>query len=170
MFQDEAIEQSEYRIAASDELAVRVWKNPELSVEGPVLPDGTFSVPLAGSVSAEGLTTDELEDLVAGKLDEYIAAPEVSVTVMKVNSKRVSVLGEVVRSGPQNVSVDTRVVDAIAMAGGFTPYANRGKVKVIRRNGGDEVEFRFDYDAFEAGRAPGTNVRLQPGDTVLVSD
>lgn len=169
-FEDAAIEESEYRIAASDRLEVRVWKNPELSVAGPVLPDGLFSVPLVGSVSAKGLTTDELEDLIAQGLDEFIAAPEVSVVVTEVNSKRVSVVGEVARSGPQNLSVDTRIVDAISMAGGFTPFANRRKVKVIRRVSDKEIEFRFDYDAFEAGRAPGTNIRLQPGDTVLVPD
>jgi polysaccharide export outer membrane protein len=127
-------------------------------------------VPLVGSVSAKGLTTNELEDVVAHGLEEFIAAPEVSVVVLQVNSKRVSVVGEVLRSGPQNVSLDTRVVDAISAAGGFTAFANRRKVKVIRRGAGEELEFRFDYDAFEAGRAPGTNVRLLPGDTVLVPD
>ena len=79
---------------------MRVWKNPELSVEAPVLPDGTLTVPLAGTVSARGLTAAELEDLLAGKLAEYITAPEVSVIVLQVNSKRVSVLGEVQRARP----------------------------------------------------------------------
>jgi polysaccharide export outer membrane protein len=170
MFQDQTVEESEYRIAPSDVLQVRVWKNVELSVEAPVLPDGTLTVPLAGTVSAKGLTASELEDVISERLAEYIAAPEVSVIVAQVNSKRVSVLGEVPRSGPQTLAVNTRVVDAIANAGGFTAFANPRKIKVIRQTPEGELEFRFNYNAYQAGRAPGTNVRLQPGDVVVVPD
>jgi polysaccharide export outer membrane protein len=170
VFQDQAVEESEYRIAPSDVLQVRVWKNPELSVEAPVLPDGTLTVPLAGTVSAKGLTAAELEDVVGERLAEYITAPEVSVIVAQVNSKRVSVLGEVPRSGPQTLAVNARVVDAIASAGGFTAFANTRKIKVIRQTPEGEQEFRFNYNAYQAGNAPGTNVRLQPGDVVVVPD
>jgi polysaccharide export outer membrane protein len=169
-FEDSAVQATEYRIAPADLLQIRVWKNPELSVEAPVLPDGTVTVPLAGSVSARDLTTAELEDLIAGKLSDYITAPEVSVIVSQVNSTRVSVLGEVQRPGPQNVSIDARVMDALSGAGGFTPFANRRKVKVIRYTPEGEAEYRFNYNAFAAGRAPGTNVRLRPGDVIVVSD
>jgi polysaccharide export outer membrane protein len=169
-FEDSAVESSEYRIAPADMLSIRVWKNPELSVEAPVLPDGTLTVPLAGTVSARGLTAAELEDLLAGKLAEYITAPEVSAIVLQVNSKRVSVLGEVQRPGPQNIAVDARVVDALSSAGGFTTFANKRKVKVIRYTGEGEIEYRFNYNAFAAGNAPGTNVRLQPGDVIVVPD
>jgi polysaccharide export outer membrane protein len=170
-FQEQTVEETEYRIAPADLLSVRVWKNPELSVDSaPVLPDGSYTVPLAGTVSAKGLTAAELEDVLSERLSEYIAAPEVSVIVIQVNSKRVSVVGEVNRNGPQTLSVNARVVDVIAAAGGFTTYANRRKVKIIRQAPEGEVEFRFNYNAYQAGKAPGTNVRLQPGDIVVVSD
>jgi polysaccharide export outer membrane protein len=170
-FQEETVEETEYRIAPADLLSVRVWKNPELSIESaPVLPDGTLTVPLAGTVSAKGLTSSELEDVIAAKLSEYITAPEVAVIVTQVNSKRVSVIGEVNRNGPQMLSVNARVVDALSNAGGFTSYANRRKVKIIRLTPEGEIEYRFNYDAFEAGRAPGTNVRLEAGDVVVVPD
>lgn len=169
-FQDEAIRAEPFRIGAGDVLFIRVWKNPELSVEAPVLPDGTVSVPLAGAVSAQGLLTDELEDALAAKLAEYITAPEVSVTVGQVNSQRVSMVGELNRPGPVGIGTDTRVVDALSSAGGFTPFANRGRVKIIRRLEGREISYVFDYDAFVGGGAPGTNVRLQPGDVVIVPD
>jgi polysaccharide export outer membrane protein len=170
-FQEQTVEETEYRIAPADLLTVRVWKNPELSVDAaPVLPDGTYTVPLAGTVSAKGLTAAELEDIIAERLAEYIAAPDVSVIVAQVNSKRVSVVGEVNRNGPQTLSINARVVDAIAGAGGFTTFANRRKVKVIRSTPEGEIEFRFNYKAYEAGNAPGTNVRLQSGDIVVVSD
>jgi polysaccharide export outer membrane protein len=170
-FQEQTVEETEYRIAPADLLAVRVWKNPELSVDSaPVLPDGSYTVPLAGTVSAKGLTAAELEDVLSERLSEYIAAPEVSVIVIQVNSKRVSVVGEVNRNGPQMLAVNSRVVDAIAAAGGFTTYANRSKVKIIRQAPEGEVEYRFNYNAYQAGKAPGTNVRLQPGDIVVVPD
>jgi len=170
-FQEQAVDETEYRIAPADLLTVRVWKNPELSVDAvPVLPDGTFTVPLAGTVSGKGLTTAELEDVISERLSEYISAPEVSVIVSQVNSKRVSVVGEVNRNGPQMLAINARVVDAIAAAGGFTTYANRRKVMIIRQTPEGEIEYRFNYNAFEAGRAPGTNVRLQPGDILVVPD
>jgi polysaccharide export outer membrane protein len=169
-FQDEAIKAEVFRIQAADILTIRVWKNPELSVEAPVLPDGTLSVPLAGAIPAAGLTTEELEDVLAAKYEEYIAAPAVSVTVAQVNSQRVSVVGEVIRQGWVNLYTDTRVVEALSTAGGFTPFANRRKVKIIRRLEGREIDYTFNYEAFVRGDAPGTNVRLQPGDTVIVSD
>jgi polysaccharide export outer membrane protein len=170
-FQEQTVEETEYRIAPADLLTVRVWKNPELSVDAvPVLPDGTFTVPLAGTVSGKGLTSAELEDVLSERLSEYIAAPEVSVIVTQVNSKRVSVVGEVNRNGPQMLAVNSRVVDAIAAAGGFTTYANRRKVKIIRQTPEGEVAFRFNYNAYQSGNAPGTNVRLQPGDIVVVPD
>jgi polysaccharide export outer membrane protein len=108
--------------------------------------------------------------VVASKLSEFITAPAVSVIVKEVNSKRVSVIGEVNRNGMQNVAVDARIVDALSQAGGFTSYANRKKIKIIRRGSNGEIAFRFDYDAYRAGRAPGTNVRLAPGDTIVVPD
>jgi polysaccharide export outer membrane protein len=171
LFQDTAVAEVEYRVAPADVIVVRVWKNPELSVEAPILPDGTLTVPLAGAVHAEGLTTGALEDLIAQGLADYITAPEVSVIVNQVNSKRVSVIGEVNRSGPQTLALDSRIVDALSQASGFTTFANRRKVKLIRRtDGGAEEEFRFDFDAYQAGRAPGTNVRLLPGDVIVVPD
>ena len=168
-FLEETVEETQYRIAPADLLSIRVWKNQELSIDSaPVLPDGTLTVPLAGTVSAKGLTAAELEDVLSEKLSEYISAPEVAVIVTQVNSKRVSVIGEVNRSGPQPLSVNTRLVDALSNAGGFSPYANRRKVKIIRRTPEGEVEYRFNYDAFEAGRAAGSNVRLQAGDIIVV--
>ena len=77
-------------------------------------------------------------------------------------------LGEVRSSGPISLGTDMSVLDAITAAGGFTPFAKKSEVRVLRRIDGKELDYRFDYDAFVAGRAPGTNVLLHPGDTVLV--
>ena len=80
------------------------------------------------------------------------------------------VLGEVARSAQVPLIQDMRVTDAISLAGGFSQFADKGDVKIIRRDGLEEQEFEFDFNAYVAGRAPGTNLLLQPGDTVIVSD
>jgi len=169
-FIDTGIEESEYRIAPADVVSVSVWKNPELSTELPVLPDGHISVPLVGRVLADGLTTEELGDLIASELGEYVTAPDVTVAVSQVNSKRVSMMGGVNRSGPVSLGVNTRVLDALAMAGGFSSFADKKRVRVIRGTPEGDEEFQFNYDAFVKGKAPGTNVRLHPGDIVVVPD
>ena len=170
-FTDEAFVEAEYRIASADILQVRVWKNPELSVTAPVLPDGHLTVPLVGQVLVRDLTTSECEDLIAAELAEFVAAPEVSVIVEQVNGKRVSVIGEVTRPGAQALSLNMRIVDALSLSGGFTPFADQRRVRLIRTvEGAGEQQFRFDFKAYAAGKAPDTNVLLLPGDVVVVPD
>lgn len=158
-----------YRIGAGDILGVRVWKNQELSVEVPVRPDGMISVPLVNDVKAADLTTEELKQEIATKLSEFITNPDVTVVVLRADSKRVFVLGEVMRPGPVPLASQLFVLDAISAAGGFTPFADEDDIRIIRRGAdGAELEFEFDYKAYVKGRAAGTNIALQPGDTIVV--
>jgi len=158
-----------YIIGPADRLRIDVWQNDKLTLaEVPVRPDGKITVPLVDDVMAAGLTTDELKASIAEKLSEYVQNPTVTVVVLAPNSKRAYVLGEVRAAGPISLAADMSVLDAITAAGGFTPFAKKGSVRVLRRIEGRELAYTFDYDAFVAGRAPGTNVLLHPGDTVLV--
>ena len=159
-----------YRIGPGDVIRISVWKNPELSGDVPVRPDGKISVALLDDVEADGLTTEELKDVIATELTEYISNPDVTVVVINAVSKRIFVLGEVMRSGPVPMHTELRVLDAISIAGGFSVFADRGDIRVIRSTSGVEQEYRFDYDAYLTGRAPGTNIVLQPGDTIVVND
>ncbi|CAG0959806.1 Polysialic acid transport protein KpsD [Myxococcaceae bacterium] len=165
-------EKTPYVIGPSDLLQVTVWKNPELSLDQvPVRPDGRISVPLANDVQAAGLTTDELKQVLTEKLAEYVTAPDVTVVVLQVNSRRVYVLGEVNRPGPVSLATDTRVLDAISSAGGFSTFADRDRVKVIRRGqAGAVTEYRFSYSDFVEGTVDNANMLLENGDTVVVSD
>ena len=153
---------------AGDTLNIVVWRNPELSVEVPVRPDGMISVPLLNDVMAEGVTADELRDAIAAKLAEYITAPNVTVILLQ-SAKRVHVEGEVVRPGPISLATQLTVVDAIAVAGGLSIFADADDIRIIRRGANnEELEFRFDHGAYVRGRAPGTNLVLQPGDLIVV--
>jgi len=160
-----------YTIGVTDVLKIAVWKNPELSVEVPVRPDGMVSVPLINDVQAEGLTPEELKEVIARELSEYVTEPNVTVVVVQMNSRFVSVIGEVGVDTRVPLTRDLRVLEAIASAGGFGPFADKSDVRIVRRNGdGTETEYRFDYDAYIRGRAPGTNIVLQHGDTIVVPD
>ena len=95
------VEKTPYVIGPSDVLAITVWKNPELSLaQVPVRPDGRISAPLVNDVQAAGMTTDQLKQVLTDKLAEYVTAPDVTVVVVQINSRRVYVLGEVQHPGP----------------------------------------------------------------------
>lgn len=166
-----ALDRDDYVIGPEDRLNIVVWKNPELSTVVPVRPDGRVSIPLVDDIQAAGLTTAELKLVLAEKLGEYVKNPEVTVIVDQVLSKRVYVMGGLARQTVIPLNQDMRVLDAIAVAGGFTTFARKGDVKVLRREGGGLREYRFDYDAFLDGRAAlESNFLLMPGDTIVVPD
>ncbi len=159
-----------YVIGVTDQLQVNVWKNPELSARVVVRPDGMVSVPLLDDVQAEGLTAEELKEVVTEALSEYITNPDVTVIVIGMNSNTVAIMGGVVRNGEIPLQKETRVLDALARAGGFTTWAKKSQVKVLRQTPTGLVEYRFDYDAYLSGKEPESNIVLEAGDTVVVPD
>ena len=158
----------EYVIGPGDDLQIFVWKNPDISVNVPVRPDGRITVPLIDDVQAEGLTPLELRDLVAAELEEFVTGARVSVVVRAVKSKRVNVLGQVARPGTVLLINQFRIVDALASVGGFREFSDWNDVKLIRTDGGLETTYIFDYEAYIDGDAPDTNIVLEPGDTIVV--
>lgn len=159
-----------YVLGVTDKLRVSVWRNPELSVGVVVRADGMISVPLLDDVQAEGLTPEELKEVITAELSEYVVAPDVTVSVTQMNSNVASVMGGVTRAGMVELRRDTRVLEAIARMGGFNSFAKRKKVRIMRPTGDGFVEYIFNYDAFLAGKAPGTNMVLKAGDTVVVPE
>ena len=160
-----------YRIGVTDKLEISVWKNPELEVVVPVRPDGKISFPLLDDVQAEGLEVMELKEILTRELAEYITAPDVTVVVLEMNSQFVSVMGAVLQNTRIGLTRDLRVLEAIASTGGFTTFADKGNIRIVRRGeNGTEVEYRFDYDAYIKGKAPGTNIVLKHGDTIIVPE
>jgi polysaccharide export outer membrane protein len=161
-----------YKIGPTDILQIAIWRQPELSVQSVVVRlDGKISVPLLDDVQAAGLTPLELKQVLTERYAEYITSPTVTVIVSQINSALIYVIGEVPRQGPMAIRGDFRVVDALASAGGFGPFAARSNVRIIRNaNGSGPVEFRFDYEEFVSGRDLEQNILLLPGDKIVVPE
>jgi polysaccharide export outer membrane protein len=165
------MDRENYRIGVTDILRISVWKNEDLSIDVPVRPDGKISVALLNDVHAAGLTPTELKEVLTREFAEFVTAPNVTVVVISVRSRSVSVIGGVNRPGHFPIERHLRVLEAIAAAGGFSSFAQKNDVRVVRRtDDGGEVEFRFDYGAYIKGNAPGTNIELVSGDTIIVPD
>jgi polysaccharide export outer membrane protein len=161
----------EYTIGPSDVLVVHVWREEQLSTEVEVRPDGKISVPLLDDVQAAGLTPLALKQVITERLSEYVAAPHVTVVVKNSRSKLVYMMGEVARPGVVGYMANMRVSDALALSGGFGPFSDRNRVKVIRRlDDGTAQEFRFDYDDYIAGSDVAQNILLLPGDQIFVPE
>ncbi|HEY0511871.1 MAG TPA: polysaccharide biosynthesis/export family protein [Thermoanaerobaculia bacterium] len=158
-----------YAIGIGDVLEVSVWKNPELSATVPVRPDGRISVPLLGDVQAAGMTPLALKQTLTDGYKEYVTAPGVSVVVKEIHSRKIFVTGEVAHPGTFDLQPRTKVMQALALAGGLTPYA-KGRVVVLRdnRDGRDDKRFEIDINDIVKGKKPQNNLILVPGDTLIV--
>ena len=154
-----------YRIGPEDVLQVSVWKNEALSRTVPVRPDGKISLPLVNDVQAAGLTPMELRAALMKMLVEYSPSPEVSVIVAEVHSYKVSVVGAVARPGRYDTRTWVTVLDALAMAGGFTEFADRSRIVVLRPQGTATQRIPFDFARLDRGQA---NFYLSPGDILVV--
>jgi len=160
----------EYKIGPEDVLEVIVWRNADLSKVVTVRPDGKISLPLMGDVQAVGLTTVQLTKDIATRLKEFKESPNVSVVVQQVNSYIVYVTGEVVHPGRYQLKSYSTVLQAISLAGGFTPYATKNKIVVLRKwpAGIPESRISIRYNDIVEGTDSAKDVILVPGDTVVV--
>jgi polysaccharide export outer membrane protein len=158
-----------YAIGLGDVLEVSVWKNPDLSVTVPVRPDGRISVPLLGDVQAAGMTPLALKATLTDGYKEYVTAPGVSVVVKEIHSRKIYVTGEVAHPGTYDLEPRGKLMQALALAGGLTPYA-RGRVVLLRdgRDGRQEKRMEVDLKSIINGKKPEDNLLLQPGDTLVV--
>lgn len=156
-----------YIISTEDNIQVTVWKEPNLSGSFPVRPDGKISLSLVGDLPAAGLTPMQLSASISSSLKKYIDDPNVTVTVLAVRVKQIFILGEVGHVGAIPITPEMTPLQAIASAGGLTPYANAKKVYILRSENGKEKKLPFNYKkALKDGDQQG--VSLQPGDTIVV--
>lgn len=164
---------TEFLIGPEDVLVVTVWRNQELSKEVIVRPDGKISLPLIGDIVAAGLSAQALSKHVADALAEYMSTPTVSVQVKEINSYHVFAVGEVGKPGKIVLKSFTSVLQGISYAGGFTTFASRNNVHVLRnvKNGQGEtkqVMIPVPYQDIVQGKNLEANIILKAGDVIVV--
>ena len=163
----------EFLLGPEDVLEITVWRNQDLSRSAVIRPDGMISMPIIGDVPAAGKTASILAKDLSTKLLPFVPNINVSVLVKEVNSYHVFVLGEVSKPGKFQVKSYTTLLQAISMAGGFTEYAKKGRLYVVRAHAnGDgryhEIRIPVRYaDLVHGGGATG-NFILRSGDTIVV--
>lgn len=160
----------EYRLGPEDLLDISVWQEKDLKEENVLVrPDGKLSFPLAGEIDAAGMTPGQLEAEITKRLKKYIPDPVVTVLVEKVAGYKVYVIGQVKTPGQYQVGHYVDVMQALALAGGLTPFAAEDKIKILRRNAqGVETSIPFAYSSVAKGENLQQNIILKSGDMVVV--
>jgi polysaccharide export outer membrane protein len=155
----------EYRIGPEDVLEIVVWKNADMSKVVTVRPDGMITLPLAGDIMASGLSAQQVRDEIRRRLERYLELPEVSVTVVEIRSYNLYILGEVKSPGKYQVKRHTTLLQAVALAGGFTTFADKDSMVIVRQNQqGRQQRIQVKYrNLVRRG-----DVALYPGDTIIV--
>ena len=161
-------DQDKYLLGAEDTIEISVWKEPDLTKQLIVRPDGKITYPLIGEVQAAGLTVKQLQREISKRLEKYVTDANVTVILLKALHYKIYVTGKVNKPGDFVVGRPTTVMQAIAMAGGLTPFASPGSIAVLRQAGGKEEIFPFNYKEVSRGLSLGQNRILEPGDVVVV--
>lgn len=164
-------DQNTYRIEAGDVLEVVVLGEEDLARTVMVMHNGTISFPLVGEVRVVGLTTEQASSALAQRLEKYFVHPVVSITLQSPTLPYVSVFGEVLRQGAITYQRGLRVTDYIALAGGPTPAANLGNVRVVRfQMGGVPTKSVHNIDVSRILREGDIafNYELKSGDWIYV--
>ena len=159
----------DYVLGVEDRLSIAVWKEPDLSRTVAIRPDGKITTPLVGDIQAAGRTAKQLAADLTTALSRFVKEPVVNVTVEAIESFKVFVLGEVSTQGALVLRRRTRLLEAIALSGGMTQFANRSDVVLIRYDENRETRLRIDYRKIVSGEKPELNVFLKPGDTLIVN-
>lgn len=157
------------QVGVDDMFEVRVFGEPDLSATYRVATDGTIDFPLAGRVQVAGLRTGEIQARLSERLRQgYMKDPQVTVLMKEWNSRMVSVLGQVQKPGPVTYRPHMTIVDAIALAGGFTGIAAKNSVSLRRETRG-RVESRV-YRVADITEGRSTNIPVLPGDVLVVEE
>jgi polysaccharide biosynthesis/export protein len=165
---------TEYTLGIGDELAINVWENPQLTTDAVIRPDGTITMPLIGDLKAAGETPTSLKAMIGKRLTDFIKLPsggsEITVAVRGANSYRITIAGEVIRPGVVSADYYVNVVQAVALAGGFTRFAKRNEMVLQRRDPktGEQRNIPLVYDLLASGERPDMNLVLIAGDSLYI--
>ena len=172
-YRDMSVPPTEFLLGPEDVLMVTVWRNQELSREVIVRPDGKISLPLLGDITAAGLTAQVLSKQIADGLAEFMSTPTVTVQVKEINSYHFFVVGEVSKPGKHVLKSYASVLQGISYAGGFTMFASRNNINVLRnvKNGQGvprQIMIPVPYTDIVRGKNLEANIILKAGDIIVV--
>ncbi len=158
-----------YTILPGDVLQVSVWKELDMDREIVILPDGSFSFPLIGTINAKGKTPTELQEVILDKLQYLIPEAAVTVVVKAPLGHKASVIGEVQAPGDVLLASSTTITQALSQVGGFTPYADTDDIIIVRKNkNGEKEKIPFSFSDLSKGKNLDRDIDLIPGDIVIV--
>ncbi len=160
-------------LGPEDVVEIVVWKNPDLSRQAVIRPDGKISLALIGDVPASGLTADQLASEIAERFKAYKENPSVSVNVVEVNSYYVFMVGEVNSPGKLQLKSYTTLLQAISLAGGFTQFASRNDIRIVRNiidpeGNIKELRIPIRYDDLISDEGGVYNITVKSGDTIVI--
>jgi polysaccharide biosynthesis/export protein len=157
-----------YVIGPEDALDISVWRDETLKSAALVRPDGGISFPLAGDMIVAGKTAAQVRDELVKRLEKFIPEPVVTVSVVRVASYRIYVIGRVNKPGDFQAGRNIDVLQALSLAGGMTPFAKEDDIRIIRKVDGKSVAIPFQYSRIREGGDLSQNITLRSGDVLLV--
>ena len=161
-------DQEKYLLGPEDVIEVSVWKEPDMTKQLVVQPDGKIYYPLVGEIRAAGKTVKQLQEEISKRLEKFVTDASVTVILLKTQYYKFYVTGKVNKPGEFLAGRPTSVLQALAMAGGLTPFASPTQIKVVRKVAGQDEVYNFDYKDVSKGNLLYQNIILQPGDTIVV--
>lgn len=157
-----------YLIGPEDALEISVWRDDTLKGAALVRPDGGISFPLAGDMIVAGKTAAQVREELVKRLEKFVPEPVVTVSVVRVASYRIYVIGRVNKPGDFLAGRNIDVLQALSLAGGMTPFANEDDIRIIRKIDGKSVAIPFQYSRIRKGGDLSQNITLKSGDVLLV--
>lgn len=168
--QDVQNKKADYKISGADLLDITIYQQQDLDRKVRVSQNGTISFPLIGIVEVGGLSVNQAEEAISKKLRDYLISPQVSIFIKEYGNKKVFVLGEVKKPGSVELPTEAKltVVEAISLAGGFTPIAAPDRTKIIRTMDGKSQILTVEISAITKRGEKQKDLFLEPSDVVYI--
>ncbi len=162
-------QESKFTILPGDLLHINVWKEEGLDQEVLVLPDGTITFPLVGTLNVRNMSPADLQTTLRTKLQPFVPTSAVTVSVKAPTGHKVSVVGQVQDPGEIILSTQMGVMQALSQVGGLTPYADEDEIIIIRETPGvGKQTISYPYSQIAKGKELEKDLSLVPGDVVMV--
>ena len=158
----------DYRIGPGDVLDISVWKNPDLTKQLAVLPDGSIHFPLVKELKVQGLTVEAMKKKLIEELKKNVPEPDLSVSVVQVNSMMIYIIGKVNNPGRFTINTNIDVLQALAVAGGLNPFAKEKEIGIFRKKDGKTMIYNLNYEEVSEGKNLDQNITLERGDVIVV--